>query len=199
MSRPRKDGRWQGLNEEQKRALVASTVRTILDPAVKNSEPQGAGGHEHPVIGLWCLNFIPAEDYDDDHSWSQRECEFIGRMWQYQGRVVGVISDHALVQFYSAVDGAPGEIRPVAFSDLINGTWTFYDSPDEWRTAAERACDRIAIVQRLHEDAAKAIATELCQAAQHVDRVGTECPECLDRAWERVHKEAASTRRATPT
>lgn len=48
--------------------------------------------------------------------------------YKRSGYVKSVVNDIAMVQFFSAFDGASTTIEPVPVSELLGGGWFFYDS-----------------------------------------------------------------------
>lgn len=97
--------------------------------SVESSSPP-ATTPQHPLAGKYC------------HKTGTGEVVRYGWNWNYQARIDSIVGDHALVQYFSALDGGPADIKPVALTELLGGTWIFYASRNEWIEAGSAAMER---------------------------------------------------------
>jgi hypothetical protein len=86
----------------------------------------------HPLVGLFCHLSMTEEEKQ----------EFQGWMWAYQGRVLSVGHDVAIVQLFSVLDGEATHVLPVPLKELMAGEWRFYATEETWRQTGEAASTR---------------------------------------------------------
>lgn len=82
----------------------------------------------HPLVGMWA------------HSLST-DAEHIARggKFQCQVKIVAVVGEIAMLQYYEWLMGEESDIKPLPLSALLAGGWVFYSTHEAWREAADRA------------------------------------------------------------
>lgn len=96
-------------DHDARRAETVVPIATVQEP-----------GADHPLVGKYCHQM---------HS---------SGVWRFQARVVSVVGETGMLQFYSAFDGQPTTIQPRPLAELLDGTWVFYETAEAWRTAGDR-------------------------------------------------------------
>jgi len=129
---PRRSAQWAKMDTAERERATALAIAGAVDGI--------AAPQPHPLVGLWA------------HSLST-DAEHIaaGGKFQYQVKVVAVVGEIAMLQFYEWLMGEETQIQPRPLSELLGGGWVFYSTHEAWRFAADEAGRRQDAISRAKE------------------------------------------------